>query len=126
MSVLSDALYNPHPDVRRECLRICATDPHVELLDELLRLADDGGQERFLAAQALAFLDDDKAHEKVLAVARSEDLPRAERIRAVALLSRSQLTEAVLYLQELAAGTDAELREYAMSALAAMQHQRRR
>jgi hypothetical protein len=95
------------------------------MLPELMRIATASGPERFLAVQALAFVDDPEAQAKVLETAKSEEVPRAERLSAVALLSQLSLTEAVNYLQDLAVGDDKELARCATEALVALQIRRK-
>lgn len=126
LQLLKSTIRSPHSEVRREALRTCTTHPQFDLIDELLHLASQTTEERFLAVQALAYLDDDRAQMAVLDVARSESVPRSQRMRAVALLTRTQLTAGVLYLQELAKGDDSELRDCALAALSAMQQRYRR
>lgn len=121
LAVVSDGVKNPHFEVRREALRLACDHPQIGLMSELLRIADQGGQDRYLAVTALAHLDDPIAHERVLQAARSTETPRAERIRAIILLHRSVLTDAIDYLKELARGDDVELAEFAIEALALRQ-----
>ncbi len=125
-SLLLDTVRNPYPELRREGLRACVQHPRYELMADLIEVADAGGQERFLAVQALAFIDDEVAQQKVLEMARSEEIPRAERLRAVVLLSQTNLAEGTYYLQDLAAGNDPELSKHAAAALEAMQEKRKR
>lgn len=122
--VLAEAIDNPYPDVRREGLRACASNPRYELFDVLMRIANGSSQERFLAVQALAFLDEPAAQEKVLEMAKSEDVPKPERLRAIALLSQSSLTVGTDYLQSLMYSDDPELRIVAAEALAVSQRRR--
>ncbi|MBK8208249.1 MAG: hypothetical protein IPK87_15840 [Planctomycetes bacterium] len=126
MNLLKSTIRSPHSDVRREALRTCTTHPQFGLIEDLLQLAGQTTEESFLAVQALAYLDDDRAQLAVLDVARSGDVPRSQRMRAVALLTRTQLSEGVLYLQQLAKGDDEELRNCALAALSAMQQRYRR
>ncbi len=126
LNLLKSTIRSPHSEVRREALRTCTTHPQFDLIEDLLQLAAQATEESFLAVQALAFLDDDRAQTAVLDVARSEQVPRSQRMRAVALLTRTQLSAGVLYLQELAKGDDHELRDCALAALSAMQQQYRR
>lgn len=117
VAVLKQGVANPHSDVRKASLRACRVHPNFELLRQLIEIVEDGGPDRHLAVQALAFLDDPEAHRQILLVARSADNPRELRLQAVALLSRTSLREAVEYLQELVRGDDDALRMYAMEAL---------
>lgn len=124
IDILVVGVQNPYSEVRRESIRSCRDHPHYELQDELLEVVTQGGPDRSVAVQALAFLDDPVAQEKVLEIAKSEDVPRAERIQAIALLCRTDLRDGVSYLQVLATGDDAELQRYAMEALSIWQDRR--
>lgn len=117
ISILKHGVGNPYSEVRRESLRACRDNPHYELLNDLLEVAERGGQDRSIAIQALAFMDDPEAQRKVLETAQSMDVPKDHRIQAITLLSRTRLNEAVSYLQELATSDDSELKRYAMEAL---------
>lgn len=121
INILAVGVQSPYSEVRRESIRSCRDHPHYELQDELLEVVAQGGPDRSVAVQALAFLDDQVAQEKVLQIAKSEDVPRAERIQAIALLCRTDLRDGLGYLQELATGDDAELQRYAMEALSIWQ-----
>jgi len=121
ISILRDSVRNPYAEVQREGLRACRDHPHFELMDELVEVVRRGGSERPVAIQALAFLDEPDAQRLVLESAQSTTLPRAERIQAVALLCELEIPEAVEYLKALAAGEDAELKAYAIEALAVRQ-----
>lgn len=121
IDILTVGVQNPYSEVRRESIRSCRDHPHYELQDELLEVVAQGGPDRSVAVQALAFLDDPVAQEKVLEIAKSEDVPRADRIQAIVLLCRTDLREGVSYMQELATGDDAELQRYAMEALSIWQ-----
>lgn len=121
INVLSNGVGNPYADVRRESIRACRDHPHYELMDELLNIVERGGSDRSVAIQALAFLDDPEAQKKVLETAQSTELPRPDRIQAIALLSRTDLDEGVSYLQELATGDDHELQKFALEALSIWQ-----
>lgn len=120
-AVLKVALDSLHADVRSRSLRECRIDPQPEMLDELLSAARMGGTDRYLAVHALAALEDPRAQQCVLEAAKDESLPKPERARAIALLGRSKLAEAVEYLKELAAKQDAEFAGVAIEALAALQ-----
>lgn len=117
ISILQEGVRNPYSEVRREGLRACRDYPHYELMDELEDVVEQGGRDRSVAVQALAFLDAPEAQRIVLETAQSETVPRADRIQAISLLSRSELDEAVQYLTSLATGQDAELKAFAMEAL---------
>lgn len=121
IAVLKEGVGNPYPEVRRESLRSCRDNPQYELLSDLLEVVERGGHDRSVAIEALAFMDDPEAQEKVLETARSEEVPRADRIQAIVLLSQSDLNEAVSYLQELATGEDHELQQFAIEALGVWQ-----
>jgi hypothetical protein len=121
ISVLREGVRNPYGEVRREGIRSCRDHPHYELMDELLSIVNQGGSDRSVAIQALAFLDDPEAQKKVLETAQSTDVSREERIQAITLLSQSDLDEAAEYLQSLATGDDPELKGFAMEALAIRQ-----
>jgi hypothetical protein len=125
-SILKEGIGNPYSEVRRESLRACRDNPRYELLQDLLEVAERGGQDRSIAIQALAFMDDPEAQRKVLETARSEQVPKADRIQAIALLAKSNLSESVSYLQELATGDNEELQPYAMEALSAWQDRKAR
>jgi hypothetical protein len=120
-AVLKVALDSHHADVRSRSLRECRIDPQPEMLEELLSAVRMGGTDRYLAVHALAALEDPRAQQSVLEAAKDESLPKPERARAIALLSRSKLPEAVDYLKELAAKQDAEFAGIATQALAAIQ-----
>ncbi len=123
-AVLKSALDSRHADVRTRSLRECRLDPQPELLDDLLQAARMGVADRFLAVHALAALDDPRAEQCVLDAAKDENLPKAERARAIALLARSKLPEAVDYLKELATKPDSEYAGVATETLAAIQQAR--
>lgn len=116
-SVLKAAVSNPHEDVRRAGLRACRDNPRYELMQDLLKAVERGDSDRPLAIQALAFMEDETAQQVVLETARSKEVPREQRIQAIALLCRTRLGDGVSYLQQLATGEDRELRECAMEAL---------
>ncbi len=118
-SVVRGALGSPFPELRREALRTCAQQPDARLVDDLIAQARDPSREQWLAIQALAFLEDERAQLRVLEFAKDQSTKRNERIRAIVLLSKSSLPEAVTYLQELARSDDDELCRYAVEALAA-------
>jgi len=120
-AVLKVALDSHHADVRSRSLRECRIDPQPEMLDDLLSAARMGGTDRYQAVHALAALEDPRAQQCVLEAAKDESLPKPERARAIALLGRTKLAEAVEYLKELAAKQDAEFSGVAMQALAALQ-----
>ncbi len=125
-SVLRRAINSPFSEISRGGLRACAHAPDEALLDDLLRAAEPGKIERWLAIQALAFLEDPKADEAVLAFARAPDTSRGHRLRAILLLSQTTIPEAMEYLQVLARGDDSELSRHAVEALAAVPHAQRR
>jgi HEAT repeat protein len=124
-AVLRVGIGNPYPEVRRESIRACRDNPHYELVADLMAVVQQGGPDRALAIQALAFTDDPEAQKLVLDTARSEELPRADRIQAIALLSRTGLDEAVSYLRELATSDDPELQRFAMESLATWQERKK-
>ena len=126
VSILTEGVRNPYPEVRRESLRACQEHPSYEMMNELIEIVEQGGHERSIAVRALAFLDDPEAQRVVLETAQSETLTRAERVQAVALLSESELIDAQDYLQKLATGEDAELRAIAMEALRIIQERDRK
>ena len=117
--VVRGALGSPFPELRREALRTCAQQPDAQLLDDLIAQARDPSREQWLAIQALAFLEDERAQLRVLEFAKDSSVKRHERIRAIVLLSKSSLPEAAAYLQQLARSDDEELSRSAVEALAA-------
>lgn len=110
-----------YSNVKREALASCRDKPHFELLDELIDIAEKDVKHRHLAVQALAFMDSAEAQRKVLEVAQSPKVERAVRVQAILLLSRTTLSDAIAYLQELSVGEDLELSNYAIEALDLLQ-----
>jgi hypothetical protein len=120
-NVLKSGLASAQSDIRTKSLRLCRSQPEPALLNELLRAASGGGDERYLAIHALSALDDPRAQRCVLEAARDEGLPKVERARAIGLLARSKLPEAVEFLKQLASSKESEFASVALDALAAMQ-----
>lgn len=126
VSVHRQGIGSIYDDVKREAISACRKTPKVELLDDLLEVAEEDSTNRHLAVQALAFMDSSEAQRKVLESAKSEEISEAERIQAILLLSRTDLTEAIGYLQELTIAEDAQYRKYALESLDAIQERRAR
>lgn len=101
--------------VVQQALREARKHPSPELVPDLLEVADSSAAHRFLAIDALAFTDDDRA--KVIEVASRADGDKSERIRAIALLSRVQDERALLLLGQLTGNADEEVRKVASEAL---------
>jgi hypothetical protein len=121
-SLLQESLDTPHAEVRRAALRACAMRPRPEFTNALVEIAENDPGTRFLAVTALAHVDHPDARANVLRMARSEEIPKAERLRAIALLARAQSQEGMDYLRALGSEEDDELREVAIRALAAIQN----
>ncbi|MDC1142116.1 hypothetical protein OAU50_03420 [Planctomycetota bacterium] len=113
-----------YSDVRYDALAACRETPKIELLDDLLKVSKEESDHQHLAIQALAFMDATEAHQRVLEVAKSEETPKPERIQAILLLSRTNLSEGVGYLRDLCVAEDGEFRAYAMEALDVIQSRR--
>jgi hypothetical protein len=107
------------PRVVQQSLREARKHPLPELVPDLLEVADSKAAHRFLAVDALAFTDDDRARAKVVEVASREDGDKSERIRAIALLSKVKGEPAYQLLGQLAGNLDDEVRKVALEALAA-------
>lgn len=118
---LMDTVQNPHADVRRQALRECKGMRDPELVSLLVNAADNRASERFLVVDTLATMDDNNARSRVLAAAMDTKLPRAERLRAIALLSKTRTEDAKEYLIQVASSDDLELRRLAMETLHATQ-----
>jgi HEAT repeat protein len=126
IAVLREGVGNPYPEVAREAIRSCRDNPSYELVPDLIAIVREGGADRSVAIQALAFTDDPEAQQLVLDTAKSEEVARGDRIQAIALLSRTGLEAGVEYLKELAAGDDPELQRFSMEALAIWQERSRK
>jgi hypothetical protein len=116
-TVLTRGLDSPHPELIREALRKCARHPHPGLANRLLSIASRRDSYRSLAVQALAFLEEPEAQKAVLELASDESAREPDRVRAIVLLSRTTLPEAVTYLQTLAEGDNEEFKQFANAAL---------
>ncbi len=103
--------------VVQQALREARKHPSPELVPDLLEVVDSSAAHRFLAIDALAFTDDDRARAKVIEVASRADGDKSERIRAIALLSRVQDERALLLLGQLTGNADEEVRKVASEAL---------
>jgi hypothetical protein len=108
-----------NPRVIQQSLREARKHPLPELVPDLIEVADSKAAHRFLAVDALAFTDDDRARAKVIEVASREDGEKSERIRAIALLSKVKDERALQLLGQLAGSLDEEIRKVALEALAA-------
>lgn len=120
-AVLDRAILNPHADVRLAGLRACKEHGSPALVPRLIEAADGRPAERFLVIDALAAIPDPAAHAKVLSTAQDEKLPRAERLRAVALLSRTRHEAGLAYLKDLSGSRDDAFRSLAIETLAMIQ-----
>jgi len=105
--------------VVQQSLREARKHPSVELVPDLLEIADSSAAHRFLAIDALAFTDDPRARAKVIEVASREDGDKNERVRAVALLCKVKDERALTLLGQLCGSGDSEVRLAANEALAA-------
>lgn len=105
--------------VVQQSLREARKHPSPELVPDLLEVAESGASHRFLAIDALAFTDDDRARAKVIEVASRADWDRSERIRAIALLTKVKGQNALELLGRLTGDGDEQVRMVAMEALAA-------
>jgi hypothetical protein len=105
--------------VVQQALREARKHPCVELVPDLLEVADSNTAHRFLAVDALAFTDDERARSKVIEVASRADGDKNERMRAIALLSKIKDDRAVQLLGQLTGDSDEEVRRVANEALAA-------
>jgi hypothetical protein len=108
-----------NPRVVQQSLREARKHPLPALVPDLLEVADSKAAHRFLAVDALAFTDDDRARAKVIEVASREDGEKSERIRAIALLSKVRDSQALQLLGQLAGSQDDEIRTVALEALSA-------
>ncbi len=117
--VIRNGLSAGNVKVTQQSLREARKHPCVELVPDLLQVADSSSPHRFLAIDALAFTDDDRARAKVIEVASREDGEKSERIRAIALLSKVKGEQALELLGRLAGSLDQEVRNVALEALAA-------
>ena len=85
--VLRTGLGAANARVVQQSLREARKHPSVELVPDLVEIANSSAPHRFLAIDALAFTDEPEARAKVIEWAGREDGDKIERIRAVALLS---------------------------------------
>ncbi len=115
VTVHRNGLRSMNSDVKQQAIIGCRDKPKYELLNELIEVVDNDYSNRHLAVQALAFMDAPQAQRKVLETAKSEEISRAERVQAILLLSRTDLTEAIGYLQELTIEEDGQFRKYALA-----------
>lgn len=105
--------------VVQQSLREARKHPCVELVPDLLEIADSKAAHRFLAVDALAFTDDPRASAKVIEVASREDGDRTERLRAIALLAKIKDPRAEELLGQLCGNSDEDIRKVAIEALVA-------
>ena len=117
--VLRTGLGAANARVVQQSLREARKHPSIELVPDLIEIANSTAAHRFLAIDALAFTDDPKAKAKVVEWAGREDGDNVERIRAVALLSKVKCPESEALLARLCGSSDEEVRKVAVEALAA-------
>lgn len=110
-------------EVVQQALREARKHPSPELVPDLLEVADSSAAHRFLAIDALAFTDDDRARAKVIEVASRADGDKSERIRAIALLAKIKGQSALELLGRLSGDSDEQVRMVALEALAARETQ---
>ncbi|GIK53799.1 MAG: hypothetical protein BroJett014_27720 [Planctomycetota bacterium] len=108
-----------NPKVVQQSLREARKHPCVELVPDLLEVADSSAAHRFLAVDALAFTDDPRARSKVIEVASREDGDKTERVRAIALLVKIKDVRADEVLAQLCGSSDPEIKAVAVEAMAA-------
>ena len=120
-ALLREAVSCPSEELRTVAVRACKGFSDPELADLLIENSDLRPLERYLVIDALATMDNDAARARVLSAAMDEKLARAERMRAIALLSKTRNEEAVSYLIDLAKSDDLELKRLAIEVLNSIQ-----
>ncbi|NUQ35282.1 MAG: hypothetical protein HUU29_10110 [Planctomycetaceae bacterium] len=115
--VIRTGMSSERQAVTMEALDMARQYPAREYIADLKAIADSDEEYRFKAIDALAFIDDAEAKAAVLERAMDDDAPKAERIRAIALLHQTKDSNAKSYLEAWAKGGDAEIAEVAREAL---------
>ncbi|MCC6149495.1 MAG: hypothetical protein IT461_04525 [Planctomycetes bacterium] len=117
--VIRAGLSAANPKVVQQSLREARKHPSVDLVPDLLEVADSSASHRFLAIDALAFTDDLRARAKVIEFALREDGEKTERIRAIALLVKIKDVRADEVLAQLCGSADHEIKAVAVETMAA-------
>ena len=118
--VIEAALALTNANIQKAALYAARDCPDPSLVPPLLMMADSSVPHNFLALDALAFIDDQRARDKVYETATNEGAREDIRTRAVALLAKTKDTRARSMLEGLAAGSDDGMRAIAEEVLRIM------
>lgn len=115
--VVKTALASNKGNTRARGLKAARENPDTNLVPTLLELVDNRDPYAAMALNALAYTPDDRARERITAMAKDTNADPQVRARAVALISVTRDEEGHRYLVELANDSDETLRKLATNIL---------